>query len=59
MVSSDYTQEAGLETGRKEVSKPVAFAILAVLAIGAVFAVRELLPAAKQHEAPATVAKVP
>lgn len=49
MVSRDYRKEIGADTGEKRVSKPVAYTIIAVLAIGVFFVIRSMPPAKSHH----------
>ncbi len=50
MTSRDYTQEIGLPSHKKTLPRPVAFAILAVVAVGVSFGVVSVVKATKEHE---------
>ena len=51
MTSRDYTKEVGIPSDKKTLPRPVAYAVLAVVAVGVSFGVAGVLSAAKKHEA--------
>jgi len=52
MTNRDYTKEIGLPSQKKTFSRPVAFAILALVAVGISFGVISVIRETKeQHEA--------
>ncbi len=51
MTSRDYTQEIGLPSHQKKLSRPIAYAILALVAVGVSFGVAGVLRATGEHHA--------
>lgn len=52
MTNRDYTKEIGMTSQKKTLSRPVAFAILALVAVGISFGVISVMRETKeQHEA--------
>jgi len=51
MASRDYTQEIGIPSHKKTFPRPVAYAILVIVAIGVSFGVKEVLSEAKDRHA--------
>lgn len=57
MTNRDYTKEIGMPSQKKTLSRPVAFAILALVAVGISFGVISVIRETKeQHEAEKTLA---
>ena len=59
MISRDYTQEIGIASARKMISRPLAFIVLALVAIAVAFGVAAVLRATKAHHADAQSSSVP
>ena len=58
MIIRDYTQEIGMSAGERPVPKPVALAVLALVALGGVLFVRQIFaqkPAGENPPAPVKV----
>lgn len=51
MTNRDYTKEVGLPSQKKTVSRPIAYAILALVAVGVSFGVFGVVREAKAHHA--------
>ena len=49
MVSKNYVNEVGMDTGDARVSRPVAYAIVAIVAVVFVSGLVVLLPAKSEH----------
>jgi hypothetical protein len=50
-MARDYTSEVGLSSPKKTFPRPVAYAILVVVAIGVSFGVKGVMTKAKDHHA--------
>ena len=51
MISRDYTKEVGIPSHKKTLSRPLAFVLLALVAVGVSYGVAGVLSEAKEHEA--------
>lgn len=51
MISRDYTKEVGLSSDKKTMPRPVAYVVLAVVAVGISFGVAGVVAKAKEHHA--------
>jgi hypothetical protein len=51
MISRDYTKEVGLPSHKKSMPRPLAFVVLAAVAVGASFGVAGVVAKAKEHSA--------
>lgn len=66
MISRDYTKELGIPSHKKNMPRPLAYALLAVVAVGVSFGVAGVVEKSKAHHAaeraaaqPASTAVVP
>jgi hypothetical protein len=72
MISRDYTKEVGIPSHKKTVPRPVAYVVLAIVAVGVSFGIGGVLAKTKEQHAaektassstpamaPASVAEVP
>jgi hypothetical protein len=59
MISRDYTKEVGIPSVKKTLPRPVAFVVLAAVAVGVSFGVAAVLTEAKEHEAAEKAAASP
>jgi hypothetical protein len=59
MISRDYTKEVGIPSQKKTMPRPIAFAILAVVAVGVSFGVAGVVDQAKEHSAAEKAASTP
>lgn len=59
MISRDYTEEIGIPSHKKMLPRPVAFVVLAVVAVGISFGVAGVLAKAKEHELAEKAAQSP
>jgi hypothetical protein len=50
-ISRDYTKEVGIPSHKKTMPRPLAFVILALVAVGISFGVAGVLRRAKEHHA--------
>jgi hypothetical protein len=57
MPSRDYTKELGMPTHKKNLPKPIAFAVLALVAVGVSFGVAGIVSETKEHAAAEHAAK--
>jgi hypothetical protein len=51
MISRDYTKEVGIPSHKKTMPRPVAFAVLAVVAAGISYGVAGVIGQSKAHHA--------
>ena len=51
MTSRDYTKEVGIPSHKKTMSRPVAYVVLAAVAVGVSFGVAGVLAEAREHHA--------
>ena len=51
MISRDYTKEVGIPSHKKTLPRPVAFVVLAIVAVGVSFGVAGVLAEAKEQHA--------
>jgi hypothetical protein len=51
MISRDYTKEVGIPSHKKTLPRPVAYVVLAIVAVGISFGVAGVLTTAKEHHA--------
>jgi hypothetical protein len=51
MISRDYTKEVGIPSHKKTLPRPIAFIVLALVAVGVSYGVAGVLSEAKEHEA--------
>lgn len=58
MPSRDYTKEVGIPNHKKNLPKPVAFALLAIVAVGVSFGVVGIVSETKEHAAAEHAAKM-
>ena len=56
-VSRDYTKEVGIPNHKKRLSRPVAFAVLALVGVGISFGVAGVISETKEHNAAEKAAK--
>jgi hypothetical protein len=59
MISRDYTKEVGIPSQKKTLPRPVAYIVLAAVAVGASFGVAGVLAATKEHHASEKAAASP
>jgi hypothetical protein len=59
MISRDYTKEVGIPSQKKNLPRPVAYAVLAVVAVGISFGVAGVVEKARAHEAAEKAAATP
>ena len=59
MISRDYTKEVGIPSNKKTMPRPAAFVILAIVAVGASFGVKEVVAKSREHHAAEAAAKAP
>ena len=59
MTSRDYTKEVGIPSQKKTLPRPVAYIILAAVAVVASFGVAGVLAATKEHHASEKAAASP
>lgn len=59
MISRDYTQEVGVRSQKRTMPRPVAFVVLAVVAVGMSFGVANVVHASKRHNAAEKAANTP
>lgn len=57
MPSRDYTKELGIPNHKKNLPKPIAFAVLAIVAVGVSFGVAGIVQETKEHAAAEQAAK--
>ena len=57
MISRDYTKEVGIPSQKKTMPRPIAFVVLAVVAVGISFGVAGVLAESKEHSAAEKAAK--
>ncbi len=50
-ISRDYTKEVGISSPKKTMPRPLAFAILALVAVGVFFGISEVKKREKSHHA--------
>jgi hypothetical protein len=50
MISRDYTKEVGIASQKKTFPRPVAYLVLAVVAVGVSFGVAGVLARTKEHK---------
>lgn len=50
-MARDYTKEVGLSNNKKHLPKPVAFVVLALVAVGVSFGVVGIVSETKEHSA--------
>ena len=58
-MARDYTKEVGLPSPKKTMPRPLAFAILALVAVGISFGVVAVVRHAKEHHAEENAATAP
>jgi hypothetical protein len=51
MIRKDYTQEVGIPSAKKTMPRPLAYAVLAIVAVGVSFGVRAVVRESKAHHA--------
>ena len=51
MINRDYTQEIGVASSQKKLSRPIAYAILALIAIGLLFGISAMISQTREHAA--------
>ena len=51
MISRDYTQEVGIPSQKKKLSRPVTLILLAIIAVAVSFGVAGVVNATKAHHA--------
>jgi hypothetical protein len=51
MPSRDYTKELGMPSHKKNLPKPIAFAVLALVAVGVSYGVAGIVSETKEHAA--------
>jgi hypothetical protein len=51
MISRDYTKEVGIPPVKKTLPRPVAFVVLAAVAVGVSFGVAGVITESKEHSA--------
>ena len=51
MISRDYTKEVGIPSQKKMLPRPVAYAVLAAVAVGISFGVAGVVSKSKEHSA--------
>ena len=49
-MARDYTQEIGIPSHKKNMPRPLAFVVLALVAVGITFGVAGVLRRAKEHQ---------
>ena len=59
MISRDYTKEVGIPSDKKTMPRPVAFVILAIVAVRVSFGVKEVVAKSREHHAAEAAAKAP
>jgi hypothetical protein len=59
MISRDYTKEVGIPSHKKNMPRPLAFAVLAVVAVGVSFGVAGVVNKTKAHSAAEKAAATP
>ena len=59
MISRDYTKEVGIPSVKKTLPRPIAFVVLAAVAVGVSFGVAGVLTEAKEHHAAEKAAASP
>jgi len=59
MISRDYTHEVGIKSHKKNLPKPLAFVVLAVVAVGVSFGVAGVVKEARAHDAAEKAAAKP
>jgi hypothetical protein len=50
-VSRDYTKEVGIPDNKKRLSRPIAFALLAIVGVGVSFGVAAVISETKEYHA--------
>ena len=56
MISRDYTKEVGIPSQKKTLPRPVAYVVLAIVAVGISFGVAGVVAKSKEHKAASTPA---
>jgi hypothetical protein len=51
MISRDYTQEVGIPSQKKKLSRPLTIILLAIIAVGICFGVAGVIAQTKAHHA--------
>jgi len=51
MISRDYTKEVGIPSQKKTLPRPIAFVVLAIVAVGISFGVAGVVAESKEHGA--------
>ena len=59
MISRDYTKEVGLPSQKKTLPRPIAYVVLAVLAVGVSFGVAGVISESKEKHAAEKAASAP
>ena len=59
MTSRDYTKEVGIPSQKKTLPRPVAYVVLAILAVGVSFGVAGIVAKSKEHHAAEKAASSP
>jgi hypothetical protein len=59
MISRDYTKEVGISSQKKTLPRPVAYVVLAIVAVGISFGVAGVVAESKEHSAAENAAKSP
>ena len=57
MISRDYTKEVGIPSQKKTMPRPIAYVVLAAVAVGMSFGVAGVLAESKEHSAAEKAAK--
>jgi len=59
MISRDYTKEVGIPSQKRTLPRPVAFIVLAAVAVGVSFGVAGVITKSKEHHAAEKAAASP
>ena len=59
MISRDYTKEVGIPSQKKTMPRPIAYVVLAAVAVGISFGVAGVVAESKEHGAAEKAAKTP
>jgi hypothetical protein len=59
MISRDYTKEVGVQSHKKNMPRPLAYAVLAVVAVGVSFGVAGVVEKSRAHAAAEKAAATP
>jgi hypothetical protein len=51
MISRDYTKEVGIPSQKKTMPRPIAFVVLAIVAVGISFGIAGVVAESKEHGA--------